>query len=104
MRGESVVLDATYRDHEEREALLTLAKAAGAEIHFIYCTCPEDEIRQRLERRIRDNDAVSDAGWEIYLRQKETFSPPEKLPSGLWLSLSTDKDVEKIMEELASRF
>ncbi len=104
MRGESVVLDATYRDHEEREALLTLAKAAGAEIHFIYCRCPEEEIRKRLERRVRDNDAVSDAGWEIYLRQKETFAPPEKLPSGLWLSLSTDKDVEEIMEELASRF
>ena len=100
MQGESVILDATYRDGEERTRLIDLAREAGADIHFILCTCPEDEIERRLTKRLEAEAQVSDGRWEIYLQQKKVFGSTSDLDQGHLLVLNTDRPLTEILDQL----
>jgi len=104
MQGESVILDATYRDKEERLRLLDLAREAKANIHFILCTCPEHEIKGRLIQRARIKTQVSDGRWDIYLKQKEQFAPTDDLDQDNLMILSTDRSVQETLNELDEYF
>jgi predicted kinase len=104
MQGESVILDATYRDKEERLRLLELAKEAKASIHFILCTCPEQEIKERLTQRARIETQVSDGRWEIYLKQKELFAPIDDLGQDHLMVLPTDRPISELLDELDRKF
>ena len=77
-RGRGVVLDASYQSREERQRVRELAARFAAPVHFIFCSCPEPLLKERMERRARDPSAVSDGRWEIYLLQKERFEVPEE--------------------------
>ncbi|HID98408.1 MAG TPA: aminoglycoside phosphotransferase [Thermodesulfobacteriaceae bacterium] len=101
MQGESVVLDATYTDQSKRKRLVELAECAGADLRFILATCPEDEIKKRLEHRIKQENQVSDGRWEIYLKQKEVFAPVSHTGQAL-IELSTERPVPEILERLDS--
>lgn len=104
MQGESVILDATYRDKQERLRLLELAKEAKANIHFILCTCPEHKIKERLTQRARTGTKVSDGRWEIYLKQKELFAPTDDLDQDNLIILSTDRTIPELVHELNENF
>ncbi len=102
MQEESVILDATYRDGEERTRLIDLAREAGADIHFILCTCPEDEIKRRLGKRVEAEAQaqVSDGRWEIYLQQKKDFAPTTDLDQDHLLVLDTNRPITEILAQL----
>jgi aminoglycoside phosphotransferase family enzyme/predicted kinase len=100
MRGESVVLDATYADEDERKRLVELARAAAADVRFILCTCPEEEIRRRLIDRAQIEGQVSDGRWEIYLRQKERFASTGGLDPDLLYVIRTDRPLDLLLDEL----
>ncbi|MEA1866741.1 MAG: hypothetical protein U9N19_01350 [Thermodesulfobacteriota bacterium] len=48
--------------YEERLRLIELAREAKADIHFILCTCPEQEIKKRLTQRARIETQVQTGG------------------------------------------
>lgn len=98
VRGESAVLDATYIMHEEREKLLELAHAAGADIYFIHCRCPEDIIRARLEQRQKQTGSVSDGRWEIYLNQKKNFDSIMQLPQTVLIDIDTTLPADQALD------
>ncbi len=104
MQGEPVILDATYRDGEERSRLLELSREAKANIHFILCTCPEQEIKERLTQRAGAENQVSDGRWEIYLKQKELFVPTDDLEQDHLMVLSTNRPVSELLDELDRKF
>lgn len=104
MQGESVILDATYRDREERLRLLELAREAKANVHFILCTCSEQEIKKRLTQRARIETQVSDGRWEIYLKQKERFASTGELDQDHLMVLSTDRSIPELLDELDKKF
>ncbi|NDY42230.1 AAA family ATPase [Dissulfurirhabdus thermomarina] len=95
--GESVILDATYRSRRERARLRKVAEAAGARTRFVLCTCPEPEIRRRLEDRAA-GPSVSDGRWEIYLRQRAVFEPPEDIPPGELVVVETTAAPEALLD------
>ncbi len=99
-RGQRVVLDGSYQDEAERERVRKLAEKCGVDLRFILCQCPETVIRERLEQRTRDPEAVSDGRWEIYLKQKEKFCPPAELPPEQLLIFSTFGPPDKLLNEL----
>lgn len=99
--GETVILDATFKDEEYRQAVLKAASAAKVPVRFILCTCPEEEIKHRLARRLDKTGEVSDGRWEIYLRQKEVFAPVKELP-GL-MKIETLAPVEEILSQVKKR-
>ena len=76
--GRSVVVDATFRDQQERRRFREAAAALGAETVTLLLDCPEELVRTRLEQRQLDGTAVSDGTWQVYLRQAAGFVPPDE--------------------------
>ena len=73
-QGKDVVLDATYTEPGQREALIETAQGLGTEPVFIHCVCDESEIKKRLSHRFSSQQGPSDGRWEIYLRQKQNYN------------------------------
>lgn len=70
----NVVLDATFKTNALREEAVQIAKENNALCLFIYCSCPEEKVKEYLEERIKKK-TISDGRWEIYVKQKESFEP-----------------------------
>lgn len=69
----SLVVDATFLARHERDALARTAHGLGARHVFVECVTDEALVRRRLDAR--PADAVSDARFDVYLRQKRTRDP-----------------------------
>ena len=95
-----VVLDGSYSSLDERAKVMELAVVLGAEYFFIQCVCSEDIVKERLELRARDLQAVSDGRWEIYLVQKEKFQAPTELDPSRLVIVETEKPVDRLVENL----
>jgi aminoglycoside phosphotransferase family enzyme/predicted kinase len=77
--GGSVVLDASFIRAEERLKAKRLAQEAGADFFIIECTLDEENIKRRLEGRLKEG-TVSDGRWEVYKPQKKAFDPVKESP------------------------
>jgi predicted kinase len=69
------VLDATFRKSADRELASKIAARAGASLRIIECRLDPDLVRLRLDRRTARNEALSDATWATYLRQRREVDP-----------------------------
>jgi len=98
-RSVVAVLDGSYLDAQERQKLVS-EFSGQVEICFIYCFCPEEVTRQRLEIRKHDERAVSDGRWEVYLYQKENFSLPQTIEKARLLCLNTAHDEAELLARL----
>jgi aminoglycoside phosphotransferase family enzyme/predicted kinase len=70
--GHGVVLDATFLRREDRAMAERMATNAGAGWRLIECRLEPEAVQKRIEERMARKDSLSDADWEIYLRQRET--------------------------------
>ncbi|HLH78312.1 MAG TPA: AAA family ATPase [Candidatus Binataceae bacterium] len=73
--GRSAVLDASFLDEGARVRVVELARTARVPFVMAECTASESEIGRRLAIRAQQPDAISDATFETYLRQKEELAP-----------------------------
>jgi len=73
--GRGVILDGTFQRRVDRDAARAIAARHGVPVLFVECHCDEDEVRRRLERRMRLHESPSDADWTIYLQQRQRFEP-----------------------------
>jgi aminoglycoside phosphotransferase family enzyme/predicted kinase len=71
-QGRSVVLDATFSRLASREQAIRIAEKTNSDIIAVECVLDEEVVKSRLERRLHEETA-SDAGWDIYEIQKQTF-------------------------------
>ncbi|SNZ11532.1 gluconokinase/hypothetical protein [Hydrogenobacter hydrogenophilus] len=85
--GRHVVIDATFLKKWQRD----MVKEQLGDVLFLMTVADEEEIKKRLSQR----EDISDADWNIYLRQKEVFEPPEDITT-----INTQKDREEIKAEL----
>lgn len=107
--GRSVVLDGTFLEERLLQAARDLAANAGVEALLIECHCPPEVVRERLERRAAEqaagasNTDPSEAGWEVYQRQRERFGDSlpqiETLPR---LTVETDRPSAQTLDEILS--
>ena len=88
-RGRAVVLDASYRKRSWREAALDIARRANVPALVLECVAPEEDIRARLERRLRRRGGPSDGRWEIYAQQKASYEPLTELSASQHLMIDT---------------
>ncbi len=88
-RGGRVVLDATFLKRWQRRLVLESFRNPL----FILAKASDEEIRRRLSGR-RD---VSDADYEIYLRQKEVFEEPDEID---FVEVNTERTEEELREIL----
>ena len=105
--GRSVIIDASYKKRDERIHAFDMARRLGAAFLVIECICRDEIVRERLERRVKDQREASDGRWEIYEAQKNDFDRIDELPRRAYLaldtSLPTEECVRKIIERLRSR-
>jgi len=91
-----VVLDGSYQACCERE-LVQEKLAAKAKVFFVHCICPEEVMRERMEQRQNDPQAVSDGRWEIYLQQKTRFEMPSELGPEQLLTIDTNQALDVLL-------
>ncbi len=72
-----VILDATFSRAADREKIRQIAESIGAECPIIECRLSPEAVRRRLELRAQKKDGLSDATWNIFLRQQTDFEPFE---------------------------
>jgi predicted kinase len=98
--GRGVVLDGSYSRRQDRDLVIRCGVQTGVAVRFIFCTCSDDTVRQRLEIRSRDPQAVSDGRWEIYLHQKESFGWPDELAQTQLLVLNTEDEPALLLDRI----
>ena len=99
-RGDALILDASYQYARDRRELRNLARTLNSRVYFILCQCPEKEMKRRMALRAQDPASVSDGRWEIYLKQKQRFQPPDELSAAELIIINTQAPLEELLEEL----
>lgn len=84
--GRSVILDATFREAAALATARSMADEAGARWRLIECRLAPELVRLRLEAR---KEGLSDATWEVYLRQREECASLKANPGADHLILDT---------------
>lgn len=90
VKGEGVILDATFSRRVHRESILGLAAKYKIPSAMVQCRSSEEVLRERLRTRAEEGGDLSDGRWEIYLQQKAAFQPIEEVPREGYLVLDTE--------------
>ncbi|SHK17980.1 AAA family ATPase [Thermocrinis minervae] len=85
--GKKVVVDATFLKDWQRKMFLE----KFPDLVMLWVVADEEEIKRRLKNRVD----ISDADWEVYLKQKESFEEPEGA-----IKIHTQKSKEELIQEL----
>lgn len=72
VRGERVVVEATFRTEERRRPLLEMADELAVPAVVMVCEADSEEVEQRLRER---DGGPSDAGVEVYRKLREEWEP-----------------------------
>jgi len=79
--GFSVVVDATFLRHHQRESFRRLAEEQGCTLFIVDVFAPKSVLAERIERRSQEGRDASDATVAIIERQQkieESFTPAEQ--------------------------
>jgi uncharacterized protein len=101
--GHSVIIDASYKKREERIHASDMARRLGVDFLVIECVCRDEIVRERLERRVKDQREASDGRWEIYAAQKKDFDRIDELPGRAYLALDTSLPPEECVRKIIER-
>jgi len=97
--GRSVIVDASFKKREERKNAADLARRIGADFFVIECTCPDEEVKTRLEARMLKKGEASDGRWEIYRDQKTSFERISEFGDDVYVVIRTSQRRELSMNE-----
>jgi len=91
--GRSVILDATFREASALQTARSMAAEAGARWRLIECRLAPELVRSRLAERAARKEGLSDATWEVYLRQRDEGESLKTEPGADHLILDTSGDL-----------
>ncbi len=101
IKGNSVILDATFSNRERRRDVLRLAGETDANIIFIECTSPENVIKSRLHKR-EGAITLSDARLHHFEQLRSSFEPLDELSGEIHIRIDTRLPVSENMMEILS--
>jgi len=87
--GRSVFIDASYMDPGLRAQAMETARKAGTRFVLLHLDAGEQEIRNRLIKRVGGPNALSDGREEILGDQIKAFTPPLEVPEEQKLTLDS---------------
>ncbi len=96
----AVVLDGSYQSLAERE-LLRKTFSGRVRLEFVHCICSEDVVKERLQKRAADPDAVSDGNWVIYQAQQKRFQPVSARERVM--EIDTDAPVADLIQKVSDK-
>jgi len=70
---------------------------------FLECRASLAEVERRLRERERRGDSVSDATWELALREHETFPTFDDIPARCHVSVDTEQNIDEVVEAVEER-
>jgi hypothetical protein len=92
--GCSVIVDASFQRHSDRELFQRLADSCGADFTVVETRCDEETVRSRLKERSRHRGPISDGRWEIFPQQKRDFEPlRDDTPHSIAIDTSLSREV-----------
>jgi aminoglycoside phosphotransferase family enzyme/predicted kinase len=98
--GRPVILDASFRDREQRAAVLDLARRCDVRFLFIECVVPPEVSRARLAARAR-GPSVSDGRIEVFEAFISSFQPVDELPEGKHVVVDTSRPLHETRARIA---
>lgn len=93
LEGRRVLVDATFREEQERQTFLKAAVQWGVPFDILLCHARPETVRKRLENRQRD---VSDADWLVYLQLAANWEKMDTLAGGIFHPISTEGSPEQV--------
>ena len=96
-----VIVDATFRSRQNREAFAIAFKGA-APVLFVECRAPLDVLLARAKARDRDPARISDANDEIVASQHSQWQPLDEVQSHQRVVIDTTSAVAQIRAELTA--
>ena len=89
-----VVLDATFKHETDRDLVSRVADELGSQLRIIECHLEPEIVRERLARRAKLREGLSDANWDTHVRQRSEFLPfDHQNPAHLVLDTKADLGV-----------
>lgn len=93
-QGKPVIIDASFKNRSDRALAVDLAARLHVAFYAIECTCPDDIVKIRLEKRMLDNDNPSDGRWEILQEQKKQYEAISEIPVDSYFKVDTSDHPE----------
>jgi predicted kinase len=98
-QGQPVILDASFKKHNMRQALIDLAQENSAEAYIIECVLDEAEVKKRLDKRVAEG-SISDGRWEIFETQKRDFDKITEFPRRNHVIINTSAPASVLIKEI----
>jgi predicted kinase len=98
-QGQPVILDASFKKHTIRQALIDMARENNAEAYIIECVLDEAEVKRRLDKRVAEG-SISDGRWEIFETQKRDFDKITEFPGKNHVIINTSAPESVLIKEI----
>ena len=99
-KSQVVILDANFRNREERVLAREAAAAAGARLVILLVDTDEETVVARLELRVADPHAESDADHTVYQKLKSAYEPPLPAEADRLISVDGETAPAEAADEL----
>ena len=103
MKGSSVIIDASFKKKSQRKMILDLAVEMGIRYFIIETICKDEEIKKRLNYRLKSKRATSDGRLEIYDKQKKDFDAINEIDRDSHIIIDTTKPIDVCIEKILER-
>jgi len=100
--AEGVIVDATFRNADDRAAFLDELGGLPANAVVVECRAPLSVRLERAGRRISDADNLSDADARVVRQQSDDGGLDEDVPAAQHIPLRTDRAVTEALDDLAA--
>jgi predicted kinase len=103
--GESIVVDAAFLRHGERQQFLDLARRVEANFTIVHCRAPEAVLRQRVAARAAAKNDASEAGIDVLQRQPGYWEPFDVQQQSVVVPVDTSdpSTIDRALEQMAHR-
>ena len=98
--GKPVIIDASFWSRTDRTLAIDLARKLGIPAYVIECTCPDEVVKTRLEKRKQEANNPSDGRWEILQEQKKHYEPVDEIPKGNYFRMDTSDKPEYLRQAI----
>jgi aminoglycoside phosphotransferase family enzyme/predicted kinase len=98
--GRKVIVDATYLKANQRKHFYDSCIENGLNPFFVHCFASEEILRDRIKKRMKEGQDISDAHLDILEHQLKHLEEPDELPGFRVLRINTEDAIENIVNAL----
>ena len=99
--GRPVIIEATFARRRHLIEALEAAKEAGADVYIIECRAADGTVMRNMSERAKAG-TVSDAGYEVYKRQKEGFEEIDQPHLPVEVEAGVKRNLQRALEYIFS--